>query len=46
MDVDAVVVGSGPNGKGRIRTFNATTLALMNEVTPFDPNFLGGVFVG
>src|SRR5262249_50698783 len=41
-----IVVGTGPQGKGRIRTFNATTLAMLNEITPFDPNFNGGVYVG
>src|SRR5207244_6050090 len=40
------VVGSGPSGKGRIRTFRGTTLQMTNELTPFDPNFLGGVYVG
>jgi serralysin len=41
-----IVVGSGPNGNGRIRTFKGTTLQLLNEITPFASNFLGGVYVG
>jgi hypothetical protein len=41
-----IVVGSGPNGKGHIRSFYANTLKMIDEITPFDPNFKGGIYVG
>ena len=41
-----VVVGTGTNASSKLRSFKGTTLALLNEIAPYDPSFLGGIFVG
>ncbi|MFL5338898.1 MAG: TIGR03118 family protein [Gemmataceae bacterium] len=41
-----VIVGTASGGVATVKTFKGTTLALESSFTPFDPTFLGGVFVG
>ena len=41
-----IVVGAGPQHPGKVRSFKGTTLQQLNEMIPYDPGFLGGVFVG
>jgi len=41
-----VVVGSGPGAPAVVASFKGTTLASIGQFSPFDPSFLGGVFVG
>jgi hypothetical protein len=49
LDADArpvVLTGSGPRSPSRVRSYDGTTLAFVNETDPYDPSFMGGVFVG
>jgi hypothetical protein len=41
-----VIVGLGPNAPSTVRSFKGTNLVLLNEFAPFDPSFMGGIFVG
>jgi streptogramin lyase len=41
-----IVAAPGPNGGPDVRVFDGTTTALLDEYYAYDPNFLGGVFVG
>jgi hypothetical protein len=43
-----IVVGTGSPGRGAVRILRGSTLGLVSELSfsPFDPAFLGGVFVG
>jgi uncharacterized delta-60 repeat protein len=41
-----LIVGSGPNVASTVKTFKGTTLSSLNQFQPYDPSFLGGVFVG
>jgi hypothetical protein len=41
-----IVTGAGPGGSPSINVFSMTELTAIANVVPFDPSFLGGVFVG
>ena len=41
-----LVIGAGSQYPCKARSFKGTTLQLLNEFIPYDPLFLGGVFVG
>jgi hypothetical protein len=41
-----VMVGSGRNVPGRVRTYRGFDAASLGEITPFGPGFLDGIFVG
>src|SRR5207245_3712630 len=41
-----IVTGAGPNGGPHLKAFRGTDLAPLRSAFPFDPGFLGGVFVG
>jgi serralysin len=41
-----IVTGSAPRGPSLLRSYKGTTLELLDETAPFNPGFLGGVYVG
>ncbi len=40
-----VVAATGPFAPSNVRSYKGTTLAFLNEFAPYDPAFMGGVFV-
>jgi large repetitive protein len=40
-----IVIGAGPGGGPRVRTFDARTLDVLADVFAFNPDFTGGVYV-
>ncbi|MFN4262014.1 MAG: transporter, partial [Gemmataceae bacterium] len=41
-----IITGPGPGGGPHVRIFDSVTLAVLDNFFAYDPNFLGGIFVG
>jgi hypothetical protein len=41
-----LIIGAGPGGGTRVSIFSGRTLAMLDDFLGFDPNGLGGVYVG
>jgi hypothetical protein len=41
-----IVTGPGQGSNPEVKAFDSVTLAVVDDFFAFDPNFLGGVFVG
>ena len=41
-----IVASTGPGVASDVRVFDGSSLTILDDLTPYDPAFLGGVFVG